>query len=194
MPSNIGVAASWNLIIKSYIMSPYWIISNNDIAFTSGFLEEMIEKSTDDTCGIVWPSSRADVAEMDDTGSFECFLIKDWVINKCGLFDENFYPAYCEDVDYILKLRKANILSKFIESPFYHGDTQDYAVSGSQTSLVGGHDLKQKIDRAHKINRKHMCSIWGDNYEDQFYFLSELTSPKIMSYDLNFNRKKYLGF
>ena len=122
------------------------------------------------------------------------FLIKDWVINKCGLFDENFYPAYCEDVDYILKLRKANILSKFVESSFYHGDTQDYEASGSQTSVVGGRDLKQKIDKAHKINRKHMCSIWGDNYEDQFYYESELTSPKIMFYDLNFNRKKYLGF
>ena len=45
-------------------------------------------------------------------GSFDLFLIKDEVIKVIGLFDENFYPAYGEDVDYIMRLFNANIIRK----------------------------------------------------------------------------------
>ena len=33
LPSNMGVAGVFNLIIKSYVMAPYWIIANHNIAF-----------------------------------------------------------------------------------------------------------------------------------------------------------------
>ena len=44
-PSNMGVAFAWNCIIKSFLLEPYWIISNHDTAFTPGLLEEMYKLS-----------------------------------------------------------------------------------------------------------------------------------------------------
>jgi len=197
MPSNIGVAASWNLIIKSYLMSPYWIICNNDVSFTPGFLEEMISYRYDNEIGLTYPSSINNDYASCGIGSFECFLIKDWVIKKCGLFDENLYPAYCEDVDYILKILSNKIKSKFISKPFFHGETQSYDISGSQTTKIAGYDFEKKIYSAHLKNKKYLLSLWGDQIDtdklsQNIPLLSDQPKPK--QFDIEFNRKKNLGF
>ena len=51
--------------------------------------------------------------------------MKDWVVQNYGLFDENLYPAYCEDVDYIMRIfhapfKKISSLSRI----HLHGDNQ----------------------------------------------------------------------
>ena len=33
-------------------------------------------------------------------GGWDIFALKDWMVQKYGLFDENLYPGYCEDLDY----------------------------------------------------------------------------------------------
>ena len=48
MPANMGVSFSWNLIIKSYMMAPYWVIVNDDVSFGPGLLAEMHHKITND--------------------------------------------------------------------------------------------------------------------------------------------------
>ena len=77
MPHNIGCSGAWNLIIKSYILSPYWIIVNHDVKFSPGLLEEFYNYSSDDNYGVIH-------AEEDkfDVGKWDLFLIKDWVIRK----------------------------------------------------------------------------------------------------------------
>ena len=66
LPSNIGVAAVWNLIIKSYINSPYWVICNHDVAFESGFLEEMVQASQKEEIGIVHGKGGEEEADAID--------------------------------------------------------------------------------------------------------------------------------
>ena len=39
MPGNVGCAGYWNLTVKCFPMSPYWVLVNHDIMFTPGFLE-----------------------------------------------------------------------------------------------------------------------------------------------------------
>ena len=43
MPYNLGCAEGWNTIIKSFLFSPYWVIVNDDVSFTPGFLKELHE-------------------------------------------------------------------------------------------------------------------------------------------------------
>ena len=89
MPYNIGVAAGWNMIIKSFMFSPYWIIANDDVSFTSGFLKTMNNCAQDIDTGMVhgWPG-------YNYNGAYDLFLIKDWVIQSHGLFDENYYLEF----------------------------------------------------------------------------------------------------
>ena len=53
LPANLGCSGAWNLIIKSAMMNPYWVITNHDIMFTPGFLKAMKEKADDPDTGIV---------------------------------------------------------------------------------------------------------------------------------------------
>ena len=70
MPSNIGCSGAWNLIIKSFITANYWVISNHDVMYEPGFLEEMNTKAQEDEVGVVHGSS----------GGWDIFLLKDWMV------------------------------------------------------------------------------------------------------------------
>ena len=190
LPSNIGCSGAWNLIIKCYMMSPYWIISNHDIAFTPGLLEEIVAKSMSSDCGMIKPKEF----------QWDLFLIKDSVIQKCGLFDENFYPAYVEDCDYHVRLLNKNIQTEQTNLQPLHGD-QGYEKSGSQTWRTEP-EIKSLIDQGHDQNCWYMSEKWGSNWRDENWNFNPWQSPFNKSdiptsytrYDLNFIRGKYLGF
>ena len=82
----------------------------------------------------------------------------------------------------------------FLESPFFHGETQNYAESGSQTWKLDL-NIKEKVDHAHWLNReKYLIEKWGEDFYEYLY--DDLTPVEKTNthYDLNFNRQKYLGF
>lgn len=202
LPSNIGVAASWNLIIKSDINAPYWLISNNDIAFTPGLLEEFYNKAQDQNIGIVHGSG----GDFGD-GSYDVFLIKDYVIQSIGLFDENFYPAYCEDVDYIMRIRnyRSNnntLIAVNLDIPYYHGDKLSsypnfYLESGKQTGRQKP-GLLEQLDKINIQNFDYMNKKWGNGWRmanpQKFPLGIENMPLNYTSYDLAFCRSKYLDF
>jgi len=84
---NLGVSASWNLVIKSNPLAPWWAIVNSDMEFGPGDLERL--------SGMVQPGPA--VYHLD---GFAAFAVTPDVIARVGLFDENFVPAYYEDNDY----------------------------------------------------------------------------------------------
>jgi beta-1,4-mannosyl-glycoprotein beta-1,4-N-acetylglucosaminyltransferase len=191
-PGNIGCSGAWNLIIKSFLMSPYWVIANHDVCFEPGFLEEMVNKAQDPEVGMVHggPGDRGD-------GMYDLFLIKDWVVQEFGLFDENFYPGYDEDVDYNVRLSKnppKRILS--VGVPYRHGD-DDYATSGSQTWRVD-ESLKPKLYAAREMNEsEYMVEKWGPNWPTSTYphpFNDTNLPLSATTFNLEFARRKHLGF
>lgn len=204
LPSNLGVAASWNLIIKSTIESPYWLICNNDIGFTPGVLQNFYEESQKKENGIIFGGG----GDFGD-GSYDLFMIKDWVIQKIGLFDENFYPAYCEDADYIMRLHNYNIKNSnnplktiCLNKPYYHGDSLSteadcYLNSGSQTSRKSP-ELKKELDRVHLMNHDYMSQKWGPGWRMTNPYASPMNNNNIpityTTFDLEFARSKYISF
>ena len=103
MPSNLGVAASWNLGIKSFPHAPYWLIGSNDNQWIAGSLQKMEQESSSDN--ITFSSV-----------GWNTFSIGSNIIKKIGLFDENYYPAYHEDTDYIERIRLHNMRSYIKET------------------------------------------------------------------------------
>lgn len=190
LPSNIGCSGAWNLIIKCYMNSPYWVIVNHDVAFTPGLLEELVEKSKGETCGLI----------KGEEFQWDLFLIKDWVIQECGLFDENFYPAYLEDCDYHIRLLNKNIPITHLEKKHLHGDV-GYETSGSQTWRLDL-SIKDKLYQAHNSNFYYIAEKWGQDWKDsnwQFHpwkhpYDNENIPITYTTYDLKFARRKYLGF
>lgn len=84
---NKGCGPSWNYIIKN--SEGPWLIVGNDIAFLPGSLksfDETLEKNPE--------------ADMIFGDGYNSFLMMEKGFKRIGDFDENFYPAYYEDVDH----------------------------------------------------------------------------------------------
>jgi len=193
LPANIGLPAVFNLIIKSYLNSPSWLMVNYEVAFNPGFLEEMVKEASDPEVGMVF-GKKGDF----DLPAFDVFMIKDWVVQKHGLFDENFYPAYCEDADYLMRLYNSPVKQvKGISKGFYHGTSTDYYEGGSQTAKTEP-ELAVKLNEVNLVNFEYMNKKWGEGWR----YVSPYSSPfnessmplSTTTYDLEFCRRKYLGF
>ena len=200
LPSNIGCSGAWNMIIKCYMNAPYWVIVNDDVTFESGALAKMYEYASEPDVGIVHGS-----CGNFNLGSWELFLIKDWVVQEYGLFDENLYPAYCEDCDYIMRFVHKPIQKKFlIEHPddpsmYKHGmgPAKEYDTHGAQTKRSSD-DLWNKLEYANEVNIDYLTEKWGENWRTCWPTKNPYDNENIplsyTQYDLSFVRKKHLGF
>jgi GT2 family glycosyltransferase len=190
MPANIGCSGAWNLIIKSFMKAPYWVISNHDVMFEPGFLGEMSSKAEDEEVGIVHGSG----------GGWDIFLLKDWMVQKYGLFDENLYPGYCEDMDYGMRFIHDDVKRVLsLEHGYYHGTKKDYS-DGSQTWRSEPR-LQNAVHVAHEMNKRYLHAKWseawqahveGETYKTPFN-IPELPNS-FTTWDLEFCRHKNLGF
>ncbi len=191
MPSNIGCSGAWNLIIKSFMQAPYWFITNHDLKYEPGFLELAHKRIQEENAGIVHGKGY----------SWDFFGITESAVSTCGLFDENFYPGYCEDSDYGIRANLCGV--KRVDSVggnYYHGDLMDSYDDGSQT-WRSEPDIAQPIHTAHAMNRNYITMKWGSGWDipDQLpekdRAFGNPTMPHNFTYfDLNFNRRKHLGF
>lgn len=196
MPANIGCSGAWNLIIKCYMNAPYWIIVNDDVAFNPGLLAEMTSiVDTNERVGMVHPNS-GDY----NIGAWDLFLIRDHVVEQFGLFDENCYPAYCEDADYIMRLQNRPILKVVGTSKSYqhgHGDGKEYYTHGRQTEKSSA-ELKEILDRANTYNIDYLTKKWGPGWRNLQPNLNPFENQPVpisyTSWDLKFARSKYTGF
>lgn len=196
MPSNIGCSGAWNLIIKCYMNSPYWIIVNDDVSFGPGLLKEFYEKAeSDPNIGMI----HAKPGDFD-LGAWDLFLIRDHIIKKFGLFDENLYPAYCEDADYIMRFMHHPIRKIVsLNSIYYHGNsTEYYDEDGGGQTKKSDKILGEKLERINEINFHYLNKKWGPGWREcsptPIPFMGEQIPLTYTSYDLEFVRKKHLGF
>jgi GR25 family glycosyltransferase involved in LPS biosynthesis len=196
MPANIGCAGAWNLIIKCYMLSQYWIIVNDDVSFGPGLLKEMVDTlNADPMVGMIHPN-----AGDFGIGAWDLFLIRENVVKIFGLFDENTYPAYCEDADYIMRMQHRPIRKVVgLKNKYMHGhdDSTMYYQSGSQTEK-NEEGLKEKLDQANKLNIEYLTKKWGEGWRSLSPnvdpFEGEDAPISITTWDLEFVRQKHMGF
>lgn len=196
MPANIGCAGAWNLIIKCYMLAPYWIITNDDVAFGPGLLKEMVDTlNSDPNIGMIHPN-----AGDFGIGAWDLFLIRESIVRIFGLFDENTYPAYCEDADYIMRMAHRPILKVIgLNGKYLHGhaDSSMYYESGSQTQK-NEKGLKEKLDVANDLNIEYLTRKWGPGwrkiYPNANPFEGEPAPISTTTWDIDFVRRKHLGF
>lgn len=195
MPTNIGVAGAWNLIIKCFMNAPYWIIMNDDVAFGPGLLSEFNSSATQNPSAGLIHAFEGDY----NTGSWDLFLIRDFIIQQYGLFDENLYPAYCEDNDYLLRFIHSPIQKIMnLSGQYYHGDggKDEYYTHGSQTQKTDP-TLQEKLQLSNQLNIEYLTEKWGPFWRTQWPYESGSFNRYPLSYttyDLSFVRKKHLGF
>lgn len=198
LPANIGVAGAWNLIIKCTMNAPYWVFVNDDVAFKPGCLRDIDNCFiNDEQMGMVHPEP----GEFD-IGTWDCFAIGDKVIQLFGLFDENTYPAYCEDADYIMRMHHQPIRRVIgLDNTFIHGyadGSNYYAENGGGNTSKGDPNLQQIMKKSNEANIEYLTRKWGKGWRtlepNKLPFENEERDISSCLYDLNFVRSKYTGF
>jgi GT2 family glycosyltransferase len=165
---NAGVAASWNEIIQLFPAS-WWMIANNDIQFAPGDLEKMaravqtnLEQTPPQGLTIgeeaAWREVNPIVAKWFGNHGASWFAITDYGIERVGLFDENFYPAYLEDCDWHYRAKLAGVVTSNVpEVQAVHGDGE---LTGSCT-VNSDRELQIRNVQTHSRNFGYYEYKWG---------------------------------
>ena len=111
MPSNLGVAASWNLGIKLFPLDTHWTFASNDMFFQPGELQKLSNALPDE------------LTLLTDFPHFHAFAVGEQVIQKVGLWDEAFYPAYFEDSDYMRRCEYHAIYINYMDVKTHHDNS-----------------------------------------------------------------------
>ena len=98
MPSNLGVATSWNLGIKATPHAPWWLIVNFDVTWPAGSLAQFDTEDAPEVLRLA-----------DASPPWSAFSIGEDVVAQVGLFDEYIHPAYGEDNDYERRCEAAGV-------------------------------------------------------------------------------------
>lgn len=108
---NRGVAPSWNSGIR-FSSDDYIAIINDDIVVPENWLQDIAKCFEVEKCGVAsprvehLPDPKSGIAEKITWYPGSCFMLSKDVIDDVGLFDEQFVPFNCEDVDYWHRLRE----------------------------------------------------------------------------------------
>lgn len=133
MPSNMGVAGSWNLGIKCYPHSPYWVFMGSDVEWLPNTLQKISVLSSPERFLIT-------------NYGFNAFSLGASFVKDVGLFDENYYPAYYEDEDYENRARHMGLGHKIL-----YPNIPVKIYDSCTTAKSGGYlDKKKKTDISNK--------------------------------------------
>lgn len=108
MPSNMGVAGSWNLGIKSTPRSAGWLVVNHDVTFGENGVADFFASCS--------PSNLV----LGGKPPWSCFWLGSEVVKQVGLFHEGFHPAYFEDNDYEIRAQRKGCQIVRSTAAIYH--------------------------------------------------------------------------
>ena len=162
---NLGVAASWNLMIDRAAPDAI-IISNDDIVFGEHTLRELSEGLEQ------YPFVEGD--------GWALFGQRFELIQTVGYYDETFWPAYYEDVDYDLRLRRVGVIPhRALSEPVHH--------VGWATLRTGDADW---VTEGRERNHAYFLAKWGGESRNPRWN----GTPDIEHYSEPFNGKPPLGW
>jgi hypothetical protein len=156
--SNFGFAGSFNVIAKKMLIDniSYTIISNDDTSFRPGSLRKIakIFAAKPKLCLLLF-------------SHFSSFGITQLALHKIGVMDENFWPAYSEDIDYYLRSILGNCQNFHASDRrdrFFvnHGENPD--IQTESTTLKSGESYRRMIKNTEDKyygRDAYLCRKWG---------------------------------
>jgi GT2 family glycosyltransferase len=136
-PSNLGYAGSINHVIKT-VDAPWWCFTAADVVLGSGDLANLALTMT----GARW---------VGINGDWRAYGLTAEAVERVGLWDENFHPAYCEDADYEYRCSLAGVEWGFITGTTTH--------DGSTTIQEARYAERNRA--TYPANRAYYRAKWG---------------------------------
>lgn len=160
--SNLGVAKSWNLGIRTAFADGHDVVlvSNNDVVYDEDTIPNL-ERWHADTRGFITVHSVAYMetlkhqerkAVLIQPPDFAGFVISKRIVDIVGWFDEGFKTAYWEDLDYLIRLKDSGIV---------HGSAMDSLLLHYKSRTI--HEGGVRPFPQQEVNRRRFIKKWGMN-------------------------------
>jgi GT2 family glycosyltransferase len=179
---NRGISRSWNegMFAAYATHSDVVIIANDDIVFAPGDLNKIAQKgaASRDRYIVSCAGFHHYLNRRIPSLGYACFAINPIAIQRLGCFDENIFPAYCEDVDYAFRARLAGLNEE--NCP----DTMLRHVGSN--SILSDPALRRQNAATHRLNLEYYRRKWGGDGDHERYkypfndpFLGYYISPDV---------------
>ncbi len=146
--TNRGVAASWNIVAEEVIdMHHDWLVILSSAmrmghAGGNDFIEHLAA-ADDDVIAI----------EVAHGIGWHMIAFRRQTLERVGLFDENFWPAYFEDIDYG---RRVHLAYGKMDPPWWPKVDADVSMAGMAHGITLG-----KVDAPAEPNIAYYVEKWG---------------------------------
>lgn len=111
---------------------------------------------------------------------FSAFLIRKSVTDRGLWFNENYYPAYCEDSDFHVRCHRAGVRCVCIDLPFLHHGASTLKQANHREAVI----IRRGADRnRERFRLQYGCLPGTPEYEKLF-------SPETFGIDCSINRMK----
>jgi len=151
---NLGVAPSWNLILRAAAeRDAIVVIANDDIAFGAYAIAELVWRVESYTeLGL---SHQLLCGPKMHVFSFFAMDARR-ALAEIGEFDEQFWPAYWEDNDYEHRLRIAGLALEHVPH-----DVLGFEHDGSRTTRDADPETRAWLKRCYENSRQLYRAKWG---------------------------------
>ncbi len=145
-----GVSSGINLTLKTF-SAPWWFISSNDVAYRPGELQKMAEAAN---------ALHTERSAFYGNLSAAYQIITRLGVEKVGLYDENFYPMYLEDLDWIYRSKLAGLPPEMVpDLNTLHGMNGECAATTASCPNV-----KAQNEKNWPILIEYYARKWGGSY------------------------------
>jgi GT2 family glycosyltransferase len=152
---NVGFSGSVNQLVRQNTDCPYWCIFSVDWHPRPGELAKLADRLTKPFTQFL----------CDETMSgYSAMVFKPQLIQKVGLMDENFFPAYFEDNDHRYRMELTGVSWDYFQMAF------DHKVS---STLHSNRHFESKNSVTYHNNAMYYIRKWGglpgnEQYESPF--------------------------
>ena len=112
VPFGLGLVGAWNLVVKSTPYAPYWVLVNDDAWFEPGQMKNIPENVDKNALNF-----------LEITPQWSGVVFGEGMVDKVGLYDENFYPLYFDDNDLERRVDLAGVAKKTIPCRMGHNNS-----------------------------------------------------------------------
>lgn len=174
-----SVAGAWNKALQWLFITQNQqqvLVVNNDVKLRPDTYQRLME----DGGGFVTAVGSDDPNKIETSGEpdpskkrphpdFSCYMLRRWVYETTGPFNEAFEGAYCEDSDYHIRMHRKGIHATSLDLPFYH------IGAGSIKSVDPV--LRRQIQKAADANRERFKRMYGFGVGTPEYYQAFNSAP-----------------
>lgn len=154
---NRGVATSWNdgIINMGAGGCDVWVLTNDDVWFSEGDTDKIALAASEhpDAYAIFTSGFHVGYDVPINCHGMSCFVMQPVAIAEVGFYDENFFPAYNEDVDYARRAARAGL------KPYIIPDTNIHHIGSA--AIATSRNLEQQNLATHGANNEYWKRKWG---------------------------------